>query len=484
VGKARKALRVILYSLASIIGAFVILFAAILIMSNLSAAPGHENDEFYELRATDLEESEVHSGSDFDESQMSESSSTDYDISDLPVDEATYGGYTEEYLPSPESEYNEYYEYYEYPNDYMQGLLPLEAGYLSESLQAAIDDIATRHRAIGVQVAVIRNGTVYGAHSFGYASRDIQAMTDEHKIRVASLTKPILAMTIMALEDEGILSIDEDIGEYWGMTVRNPNRSDYPITLQQMLSHTSSINDFPLGFHSNDALLREQFRDGTIFRNTTPGRIGSWLYSNFAYTTLGVTVEVAVGETVNSLASEFLFQPLEIDAAFGSGSVERTDLLATLYTAGGGIGRSVSRQIDTPGSTFPGETGVEFSGGLTISATDLAQLLAVLINNGQYRGVNILSPESVARMESSMGSTGSFEQLLSMRKVSGLFGEEVLIYHTGSNFGMFALMSYNPITGNGVVVLTTGARDERNALGMRMVCADISEYIYEYLRLR
>lgn len=361
-------------------------------------------------------------------------------------------------------------------------LQPLVVNMLNEDLRNSIDSISRRHGAVGVQVAVIHNGEILGTHNFGYATRNTQPMSDDIMIRTASLTKPILAMAILGLADEGVIDIDEDIGEYWGMSVRNPNRRDYPISIRQMLTHTSSINDFTLGFRSDEPLLREQFRDGTIFRNVTPGTMGSWLYSNFAYTALGVTIEIAIDETVNSIATRLLFAPLEIDAAFGSGSVQNTDMLATLYTSGGGVGRSVDRKIATTGSTLPGETGVEFSGGLTISALDLAQLLAVLINDGEFRGVRILSSEAVEVFETIEGTTGGFQQLLSMRQISGLFGEEEIIYHTGSNFGVFALMSYNPINGNGVVVLTTGARDERNALGMRMICVDISKYIYEHLR--
>lgn len=474
-GAAKKILRVILYSALGILSGLIILLILLLVLPNLSSAPEGTDDTFSESITMGLNESEMHSESslyepDFVEPQMSDSLLKDY--------ETFYIDNAEEHPPSFEPE-SPGYSY-----DYSQSLLPLNVSALSEDLQTAIDSIAERHRAIGVQVAVIQDGAVYGVHSFGYATRGADPMTEEHKIRAASLTKPVLAMTIVALADKDMLDIDEDISEYWEMTIRNPNRRDYPITIRQMLTHTSSLNDFPLGFRSSESLLREQFRDGTIFRNATPGRIGSWLYSNFAYTALGVTVEVATGETVNNLASELLFEPLGIDAAFGSGSVERTDLLATLYNNGGSIGRSLSRQIETLGSTFPGETGVEFSGGLAISAIDLAQLLAVLINHGEYRGAYILSPEAVSLMEYSAGSAGGFEQLLSMRRVSGLFGEEVLIYHTGSNFGMFALMSYNPISGNGVVVLTTGARDERNALFMRLICAEISEYIYEYLRTK
>jgi len=359
---------------------------------------------------------------------------------------------------------------------------PIEAVAPDEGTQAAINNIAKKHGAIGVQVAVIKGGEVVGAYDYGYATRSTSPMTADTKIRIASLSKVILSMLVMRLAELDQLDIDADIGEYWGADVRNPNHRDTPITMRHMLSHTSSIRVYDYGFAAGGELIRSRFLDGSCFARSAPGEIGSWNYNNYAFAALGVTVEVATGETVNSSASRYLFDPLGIDAAFGSGSIVNTDKLATLYTNGGGVGRSLDAQRRSPGSTYPGERGDEFPGGLTISAYDYAKLISVLANRGECEGVRILSPESVAVMESSQGRTGGFDQCLPMRRRSNLFGEDQIFFHTGSNFGVFSLASYNPINGNGVVVLTTGASGARDANGIYAVCSEISESIYAGIR--
>lgn len=58
-------------------------------------------------------------------------------------------------------------------------------------------------------------------------------------------------------------------------------------------------------------------------------------------------------------------------------------------------------------------------------------------------------------------------------------GQEVLYYHTGSAYGVFSLMTYNPVTQNGAVVITTGASRNLNDHGMYALCYDLMEILYE-----
>jgi len=347
-----------------------------------------------------------------------------------------------------------------------------------EDLQSVIHSTAKKYGAVGVQVAVIKNGSVAGTYEYGDATKDATPMGANTKIRIASISKVILAMAIMRLCELDRLNIDEDIGEYWGAPVRNPNHKSKPITMRQMLSHTSSIKVYDYGFAAGGELVRSRFLDGTCFGEGTPGSMNSWNYNNYAFAALGLTVEAATGETVNSLAAKHLFVPLGIDAAFGSGSIIGTDELATLYTNGGGVGRSVETQKRALGNTYAGERGEEFPGGLTISAYDLAKLIATLVNGGEYQGIRILSHDSVTTMQSSQGRTGGFDQCLPLRHRTNLYSEEELFYHTGSNYGVYSLVSYNPESGNGVVVLTTGADGKTDANGIYAICGEISEYIY------
>jgi len=376
-------------------------------------------------------------------------------------------------------------EQYYAPQEDLEHIEPIT---ITEYMRSSIDSIAALHGAVGVQIAIIQNGEIIGTHEFGYATKNSMQMTSDTKIRVASLSKPILAMLAIRLHEEGMIDIDADIGEYWGMTIRNPSYPDIPITIRHLITHTSSIYSFDQPFQSSESAHRSQLRAGNFFTERQPGKIESWHYSNFGYCFLGVTLEIATYETVNSLANRFFFEPLGIDAAFGSGSIADTENLATLYRSDGRVSRSLQVSRDALGSTFPGQTGLQFTGGLTISAGDYAKLIAALIGVGEFDGTQILRPESVALINSSHGTvlggemqgiTTEFNKALAFRLWTNVLGQDKLFWHTGGAFGVAALAAFNPVNGNGVIVLTTGANLERRDNYIHIICAEIAEFVFQ-----
>ena len=110
--------------------------------------------------------------------------------------------------------------------------------------------------------------------------------------------------------------------------------------------------------------------------------------------------------------------------------------------------------------------------------------MAILANDGVYDGVRYLSAGSVADMETPrfaidyLADTWPFEQCLVIRHQSDLMGRENIYYHTGSAYGVHSLLSYDPDTGDGVVVLTIGTPRRVNERGLYALCADISERLY------
>lgn len=96
----------------------------------------------------------------------------------------------------------------------------------------------------------------------------------------------------------------------------------------------------------------------------------------------------------------------------------------------------------------PGSSGSSFAGGLTISAKDQAKLLSLLANDGTYQGLRLLSRESVALMETRFDqilSDGTY-QALPLRSQGNIYGRSHLYYYTGSAYGVYNFMSYDPET--------------------------------------
>lgn len=350
-------------------------------------------------------------------------------------------------------------------------------------IQKKLEAVAAKYGAMGMQVAVVEGGVVTDSFACGWALRDSVPMTADHKIRAASLTKVAVGMAAMILREEGDIDLDESIGTYWGVTVKNPSCPDTPVSIRSLLSHTSSLKVF--GWETSRARedVRSRLQAGSSYMEAAPGSSKAWGYNNYAFGVLGQTLELASGKYLDEIMEDRLWSVMGIDAAFESGSVRETDRLATLYEAGK-VYTSHKALLRNVCPSSLGATGDNYSGGLTISAPEMARMAALLVNDGCYEGLRLLSEESVALLESDSGvqlSDGS-HQALPLRWRDGLYGRDRLYYHTGSGYGVYNLLTYDPEARDAVVVLTTGASGVKDSQSIYAVCGEITEYIYDVIQ--
>lgn len=348
-----------------------------------------------------------------------------------------------------------------------------------DAIQAAVEAAAAKYKARGVQVAVVENGVVTDTYATGWATINADPMTAEHKMRVASISKVAVGMTAMLLREQGIINLDDSIGPYWGLEVKHPTYPNDPITFRTLLTHTSSIINAGDDESRAYANVYNRLQNG-YFSRAVPGDIGYWSYNNYAFGVLGMTLELASGRLVDDILEESLYSAMDIDASFAPGDLRDTDRLATLYRSSGEVARSVEAQQNMHNDPTPGATGKFFAGGLTVSVADLGKLVALLAGDGRYEGVQLLQEESVELMETcnKQAVPGGSYQALPMRYFPALYGTSGVYFHTGSAYGVYNCATYDPETGNGVVVLTTGAYGDRDDYGIYKVCAEINEFIY------
>src|SRR5690625_5901070 len=82
-------------------------------------------------------------------------------------------------------------------------------------------------------------------------------MTDESLFRIASISKSFTATALMQLVEQKKLSLQDDVSDLIGFEIRNPRYPNKVITLEMLLSHTSSLNDSE-GYFSLDAIRSEE----------------------------------------------------------------------------------------------------------------------------------------------------------------------------------------------------------------------------------
>ncbi len=265
-----------------------------------------------------------------------------------------------------------------------------------------------------VAVAFDKSGE-RGAWSEGLADPATgRAVTPDDPVRIASISKLVVAIGVMKLAEQGAVDLDEDVSRYLDWPLRNPAFLDQPISLSMLLSHTSSIRDgddayvVPLGATVKDALA-----DPGVWDAAHGPADGYFAYSNFNFPLIASVIEKVTGERFDLWMRREVIEPMKLDACFNWPTCSDAAVArAVVLTQDGKPVRDDlgGKRPDCPvfveegacdlGRWKLGENGALFSpqGGLRISARGLARVGRMLMNGGMLDGIRILSPQSVESM--------------------------------------------------------------------------------------
>ena len=271
---------------------------------------------------------------------------------------------------------------------------------------ASVQPVAT------VRVAFDRDG-VTAVSATGLADREHgRAVTADDPVRVASVSKLLVAIAVLRLVEQRRLDLDADVSGILGWRLRNPAFPDVPITLRLLLSHRSSLTDTIDYVLPLDASMRAVLADPRAWdAGHAPG---TWFhYTNFNFPVVAGAMERATGERFDRLMARLVLRPLKLDACYNWASCTPSARAraVVLYRDGAAV-KDMPAQIAacpvTPaadgscdlGRWEAGANGAIFSpqGGLRISARGLATVGRLLLGRGAVDGVRLLSRRSVAAL--------------------------------------------------------------------------------------
>jgi CubicO group peptidase (beta-lactamase class C family) len=195
---------------------------------------------------------------------------------------------------------------------------PAKANGADEKAAAAVDEIfadLAKPGSPGCALGVFRDAKIIFAKGYGLANLEENvAIAPSSVFDIGSTSKQFTAASILLLEKQGKLSVNDDVRKYI------PELPDYGrrITILQLLNHTSGLRDYlalmELAGINIDSVTTDNDALALVVRqkalNFDPG--SEWLYSNTGFFLLSVIVKRVSGKTLREFAAENIFAPLEM----------------------------------------------------------------------------------------------------------------------------------------------------------------------------
>ncbi|HEX8553730.1 MAG TPA: serine hydrolase domain-containing protein [Sphingomonas sp.] len=279
---------------------------------------------------------------------------------------------------------------------------------LALAAAAATQPVAT------VRIAFDRRGeTAVEAIGLADIAAD-RAVTPDDPVRVASISKLVVAIAVLRLVEQRRLDLDADVSALLGWQLRHPRFPGRAITLRLLLSHRSGLTDGVDYVLPLDADLRTVLVDAKAWDGAHAP--GEWFaYANLNFPVIAAVMERATGERFDRLMQRLVLAPLGLDACYNWAScTPATAARAVVQYRDRKPVRDDHRGTAPPCAVTPardgtcdlsiwiaGRNGAIFApqGGLRISARGLARIGRLLLGRGEVDGVRLLSRASAAMLE-------------------------------------------------------------------------------------
>jgi CubicO group peptidase (beta-lactamase class C family) len=261
----------------------------------------------------------------------------------------------------------------------------------------------------GAVTVVVGPDGIIALEAFGLADvAKKRSMGKDSMFWIASMTKPMTAMAVMMLVEEGKVKLDDPlekyVPEFKGIRVKTEQglvAATRLVTVKDLLTHSSGVDTgavTPPGAPI-DTLPLATMAAAYAKKPLTDQPGTKWSYNNNAINLLGRIIEVASGKPYADFMEERLFEPLGMDNTTFWPSPDHMDVLAKPYSKNKETGALVeakntrfSEPLHDPKRTpFP-------AGGLYSCAKDLGKIYQMILNEGQLNGKRFLKASTLKQM--------------------------------------------------------------------------------------
>ena len=357
------------------------------------------------------------------------------------------------------------------------------------TLEEKIGRIMKKYEAVGVTAVVVKDNNICYTHTFGYNPdyNDTtlrRSISDSGVYVISSISKTFVCTAIMQLVENKKIRLDDDINKYLSFRVRNPQYPETPITVRMLMCHRSSLNDSQYDW-TLDQINPETGKDWKgCYNDYAPGE--DYKYCNLGYSMLGAIIENVSGERFDDYIENHITKPLGLYSSYNITRIDSSRLVKALL-----FDKKKKRfKKDNSIYNYPyyeknlnnyrlgySVSYLSPTGGVKISAIDLAKYMMMNMNDGKYAGKRIIKKKSEIEMRTPQ--MGNPEYGLAFSHYRGRVKGVALDGMVGCAHGVHSSMLFNPKEKYGFVVICNGCTSDSSD-GQNMN-TEIIQQLYIYI---
>ncbi len=305
----------------------------------------------------------------------------------------------------------------------------------------------------GAAIAIVKDDEVIFTKGFGH--RDVEKkipVTSDTLLAIGSSSKAFTTFAMGVLVDEGKLEWEKPVRNYipW-FRLSDPFASER-LTPRDLVTHRSGLPRHDLSWYNNFEASREEFVRRLAHLKPTADLREKFQYNNLMFLTAGYLVEVLTDKKWEDAIQTHVFEPLEMKRTNFSveDSQKDADFSLPYREKDGKIEQIPFRNITNMGP----------AGSINSSVNEMSHWLLVHLNKGQFKGKQIIGPQTLEDMHLAHMPTGGTPAIPEVTSASYGLGWLVdtyrghrRVHHGGNIDGFSALVSMFPQDSIGFVVL-------------------------------
>ena len=280
---------------------------------------------------------------------------------------------------------------------------------MKEGIHSFVDD----GKIPFIQTAIVKDNKLIHFDSYGYGNINSKKQVEHNSIfRIASMTKPVISVAVMMLNERGYLKLDDPISKHMAHTenltvYKDKNEFGKPnkaISVIDLLRHTSGIG-YNYGtnryidslykrienINNNEEFVEKLFSIPLFSEPSTEWRYG------FSTDVLGRLIEEITGQSLYEFLSENIFKPLEMNDTHFRLPLNKTNRFIPVY-AYDEQENLLKEMREWNYMRFMMKNRESGGGGLISTTSDYINFCSMLLNGGLFNGNQIISSNSIEKM--------------------------------------------------------------------------------------